>query len=196
MEDASDSALMGRIGQGDREAFAVLVDRHKHSLTNYLARLTGTRERGEELAQEAFLKLFGAAGKYREEGKFLGFLYRIATNLARSEGRRERRQRNFALAFLSGGGPALAQPLGWGTPPANAERRLLEAERGQALSRALSDLPLRFRVPLVLFAVEGWSHVSIAEFLGCQEGTVKTRVFRARQRLRKALAPYGIGETT
>jgi RNA polymerase sigma-70 factor (ECF subfamily) len=196
MVDASDSELMGRIGQGDREAFAVLVDRHKHSLTNYLARLTGTLERGEELAQETFLKLFGAAAKYREEGKFLGFLYRIATNLARSDERRERRQRNFALAFFSGGAAALAHPLGWGAPPVNGEKRLLAAEKGQALARALRGLPLQFRVPLVLFAVEGWSHGSIAEFLGCQEGTVKSRIFRGRQRLRRALEPYGIGETT
>jgi len=196
MVNASDSALMGLVGQGDREAFAVLVDRHKHSLTNYLARLTGTRERGEELAQETFLKLFSAAPRYREEGKFLGFLYRIATNLARSDERREKRQRSFALAFLSGGAGTLAHPLGWGSPQVSVEKRLLQAEKGRALTQALRGLPLRFRVPLVLFAVEGWSQGSIAEFLGCEEGTVKSRVFRGRERLRRALEPYGFGEAT
>ena len=85
---AADADLMARLRAGDRDALGDLVERHKDALVNYLTRLTGRRERGEELAQEAFVRLLQAVPRYREEGKLLPYLYRIATNLARSEDRR------------------------------------------------------------------------------------------------------------
>jgi RNA polymerase sigma-70 factor (ECF subfamily) len=179
--DPDDAALMARAAAGDREAFALLVDRHKDGLVFYLTRLTGSRDRGEDLAQEAFLRLFRAAGRYRERGHLTAFLYRIATNLVRSEARRERRWRRM-VPELSRPRPEAAEPRG--------PRRLLERELQGRLAEAVAALPLPLRAPLVLYEIEEWPQREIARALGCREGTVKSRLFRARARLREALAPY------
>jgi RNA polymerase sigma-70 factor (ECF subfamily) len=178
-----DAELMARMGQGDVQALAGLVDRHKDAMVNYLARLTGSRDRGEELAQEAFLRLYQSASRYREEGRLLSYLYRIATNLARSEERRFRRFRVLSGALAAGNGHH----------PPTGPSRLLRQEERRLLGRALSELPLRFRVPIVLHAVEGWPYEAIARFLRTSEGTIKSRIHRGRERLRARLAPYREG---
>lgn len=180
----SDAELMARTAAGDRAAFGDLVDRHKDSLVAYLARLAGSVERAEDLAQEAFLRLFRAADRYREEGQLTAYLYRIATNLLRSEQRRTRRWRLLT--------PKLA-PADGHRAEARAYRRVLQQELSRHLAEAVAELPMRYRVPLVLFEIEGWSQGRIAELLGCREGTVKSRIFRARERLRRRLAPHWNG---
>jgi RNA polymerase sigma-70 factor, ECF subfamily len=184
MDDAptDDAALMAATRDGDREAFGLLVDRYKEPLVAYLGRLTGSPERAEDLAQEAFLRLWQSAGRYAERGKLQGLLYSIAVNLLRSEERRARRWRMLAVLLpVAPEGAAIE-------PPAPAA--LLARERERHLARALAQLPLAYRVPLVLAEIEGWSQRDIAAHLGCREGTVKSRLHRARRALRKKLSPY------
>jgi RNA polymerase sigma-70 factor (ECF subfamily) len=173
---------MARVRSGDREAFADLVDRHKDAVVNYLTRLTGNRDRAEDLAQETFLRLFRSAGSYAEQGLLRGYLFRIATNLVRSEERREKRLR-LLMPFL--GRQEHAEPA--------APSGLLRQELHREVSAAVADLPLRFRVPLVLHEIEGWAYTDIAQALGCREGTVKSRIHRGRQYLKERLAPYWQG---
>lgn len=182
MNDArtSDAALMAATREGDREAFALLVDRYKERLVAYLGRLTGSPERAEDLAQEAFLRLWQSAGRYAERGKLQGLLYSIAVNLVRSEERRARRWRVLSVLL-----PVASEDF-----EAPAPAALLARERERHLARALAELPLAYRVPLVLAEIEGWSHRDVAAHLGCREGTVKSRLHRARQALRKKLSPY------
>ncbi len=187
VEQPTDVQLMARMQTGDRAALGSLVDRHKDGLVNYLTRITGQRDRGEELAQEAFLRLFQAAPKYREEGRLLPFLYRIATNLVRSEERRERRYRLFSIAHPHG-------PSGESHTHAAGPARLLQQEAQREVQRALAELPLHFRAPVVLHGVEGWTYQAIANLLGCREGTVKSRIHRGHQRLRARLQGYWKGE--
>ncbi|MDX1383948.1 MAG: sigma factor, partial [Thermoanaerobaculia bacterium] len=85
-----------RVKRGDSDAFGALVDRHKDVLVNYLTRLARDRDRAEELAQEAFLRLYQKSSYYRERGQLLPYLMRIATNLLRSEQRRATRWRALA----------------------------------------------------------------------------------------------------
>jgi len=177
-----DAEQMARIRTGDRDAFADLVERHKDAVVNYLARLTGDRDRAEDLAQETFLRLFRSAGGYTEQGFLRAYLYRIATNLVRSEERRERRLR-LLLPFLGTG--EHAEPAG----PSGLLRREMHRE----LASAVAQLPLRYRVPLVLHEIEGWAYADIARALGCREGTVKSRIHRGRQHLKERLAPYWNG---
>lgn len=177
---SSDAALMAATREGDRDAFALLVDRYKERLVAYLGRLTGSPERAEDLAQEAFLRLWQSAGRYAECGKLQGLLYSIAVNLVRSEERRARRWRVLSVLL-----PVAPEDF---APPAPAA--LLARERERHLARALAELPLAYRVPLVLAEIEGWSHRDVAAHLGCREGTVKSRLHRARQALRKKLSPY------
>ncbi len=179
-----DATQMNRVRSGDRDAFAGLVDRHKDAVVNYLTRLTGNRDRAEDLAQETFLRLFRSAGSYSEQGLLRGYLFRIATNLVRSEERREKRLR-LLLPFL--GRQDHAEPA--------APSGLLRREMHRELSAAVAKLPLRYRVPLVLHEIEGWAYADIARALGCREGTVKSRIHRGRQHLKERLAPYWQGET-
>lgn len=186
----SDAELMAATRAGDREAFARLVERHKDRLVGYLGRLTGCPEEARDLAQETFVRLFQSADRYREEGHLEALLYRIATNLLRSQRRRERR-----FATLR---PWLAARDNGHDPNgvAAVEERLLAEEAQRELARALAELPLDFRVPLVLHEMEEWSYAEIARHLGCREGTVKSRIHRGRRRLKEKLAPYRAHRTS
>lgn len=177
-----DAELMARVRDGDRDAFADLVDRHKDAVVNYLTRLTGDRDRAEDLAQETFLRLFRSAGSYTEQGYLRAFLFRIATNLVRSEERRERRLR-VLWPFL--GRRDHDEP--------SAPSGLLLQELHRQVAGAVAKLPLRYRVPLVLHEIEGWTYADIAQELSCREGTVKSRIHRGRQHLRQTLEPYWNG---
>ena len=180
MEGATDAELMARVRSGDRDAFAGLVDRHKHMLVNYLTRLTGYRDRGEEYAQEAFLRLYQSASRYREQGQLLPYLYRIATNLARSDERKKRRWQILSSVFSSNGHHGESNP----------QSQLLAAEAKEQVHMALSNLPAHFRAPLILREIEEWSYQDIAKAVGCREGTVKSRINRGRSQLRELLEPY------
>ncbi len=186
MTIATDEELMAQTARGDRAAFGGLIDRHKDSLVNYLTHLAGRREVAEDLAQEAFLRLFRAAPGYRDEGRLLPFLFRIATNLLRSELRRERGWR--ALGAIVRAAPPCS------TPAPSPGELLLQRELRTELRRAIARLPWSFRVPLVLAEIENWSGPRIAALLGCREGTVKSRLHRARGMLRRDLAHFWNGD--
>lgn len=178
----SDAELMAATREGDRDAFALLVDRYQDPLVGYLARLTGCRQRAEDLAQDAFLALYQHADRYVEQGRLQGLLYRIATNRLRSQERRARRWRLLE--------PALVSRNGHRAEPPRAPQRVLDDEAQRELAAALAALPIAFRVPLVLHEIEGWPLAEIARWIGCREGTVKSRIHRGRRRLRERLAPY------
>lgn len=184
----ADAEQMARVRSGDRDAFAVLVERHKDAIVRYLARLTGDRDRAEDLAQETFLRLFRSAGSYTEQGLLKAYLFRIATNLVRSEERRETRLR-LLLPFLGGD-----RSRGEESPAElEASSGVLRRELQREVSAAVAKLPLRYRVPLVLHEIEGWSYADVARALDCREGTVKSRIHRGRQHLKARLAPYWNG---
>lgn len=182
--EVSDSELFQRARQGDRAAFGDLVERHKDGLVNYLTRLCGSLDRAEDLAQEAFLRLYERGAGYDEQGKLQAYLYRIATNLFRSQMRREQRWHRLGpLLFSSNGHHSNALQ----------QAELLQDELGQKLGDALLHLPVRYRTAVILALVEGWSHRDIAALMNCREGTVKSRIFRGRQLLRDRLEKYRNG---
>lgn len=183
---ATDSELFQRMRLGDREAFGELVERHKDGLMNYLTRLCGKPEQAEDLAQEAFLRLYERGGRYQEEGKLRAYLYRIGTNLFRTHRRREQRWQRLGLLFFNSNGHY---------SEAGQQARILREELGNQLSSALLQLPLRYRAPVVLSFVEGWTHREIAELMRCQEGTIKSRIHRGRKLLQTRLEEYRNGET-
>lgn len=180
MSGPTDAELMVRVRDGDRDAFGQIVDRHKDSLVGYACRLTGCPSRAEDVAQEAFLRLFQFAPRYQENGQLVALLLRIATNLVRSEERRNTRWRNITHRF--------ADDIG---SPSNAggsqQSRLISQERHEQLASAIAELPLKYRVPLVLHDIEGWSYDQVAGFTDSRQGTIKSRISRARQRLREKL---------
>lgn len=182
---ASDDRLVALGSAGDRAAWGELVERHKDGLVNYLTRMTGERAAAEDLAHDAFVRLFERAASYRPQGKFRAYLFRIAVNLLRSQERRKQRWRLITGRLLSSNGDR---------PEPAAATRVLGEERDRRVADAVARLPHRFRAPIVLFNVEGWSYREIATALGCREGTVKSRIHRGRQILRRELEPYWRGE--
>jgi RNA polymerase sigma-70 factor (ECF subfamily) len=182
----TDSELYQRTRHGDRAAFGELVERHKDGLVNYLTRLCGSPELAEDLAQESFLRLYERGGRYSEQGKLQAYLFRIGTNLFRSQMRREQRWRRLGQLFFSTNGNH--------SHPPRQQERILRHELGHQLAAALLEIPLRYRAPLVLAFVEGWSHRQIAELMRCQEGTVKSRIHRGRRLLRAQLEDYSNGD--
>jgi RNA polymerase sigma-70 factor (ECF subfamily) len=175
---------MRRVQNGDRDAFAALVERHKAPLVRFLTALSRDRDRAEEVAQDAFVRLFELSHRYQERGQFTPYLYRIATNLLRTEDRK-RRRRAILLKAFGGNGTHEAAP--------SPQAVCLRDELSLRLSEALSALPLRYRSPIVLREMEGWSYTDIARAMSCGEGTVKSRIHRGREKLRRLLEPYWNG---
>ena len=178
-----DGALIKRIREGDGDAFAIFVDRHKDSLVNYLTHLTRSRERAEEVAQDAFVRFYRNASKCRDQERLTPYLFRIATNLVVTQIRRDRRWKSILPRLIA------LQPRS--APP--ADRPLLTEEIQRKVTEALEQLPLKFRAPLVLFEIEEWSYDEISRAIGCRIGTVKSRISRARALMRVQLESWWIG---
>lgn len=183
MEEA-DAELIARTRAGDHDAFRALVDRYKNPLVGYLSHMVRDRSHAEELAQEAFVRVYQNVERYRDDGKFAPYLFRIATNLYRSECRRKRRWDFLLLGFSRNG-----------THQRSPQTEALEQEIVRHVSGALAALPLRYRSAVVLRDIEGWSYDDIARMLGCNTGTIKSRISRGREQLKHALTPYWNGGT-
>jgi RNA polymerase sigma-70 factor (ECF subfamily) len=179
----TDDALMQRVREGDDDAFGEIVDRYKDSLVNYLTHLVRSRDRAEEIAQDAFVRLYRHAANYREQDRLGPYLFRIATNLTVTEVRRAKRW-NLLL-------PRLGASMTQTTPSPDAN--LITDEIQRHVNSALERLPLKFRAPLVLFEIEEWSYEEIGAALELRIGTVKSRISRARELLRRHLAPWWKG---
>jgi len=179
----TDDALMQRVREGDDDAFGEIVDRYKDSLVNYLTHLVRSRDRAEEVAQDAFVRLYRNSDKYRQEERLGPYLFRIATNLVVTEIRRERRW-NLLL-------PRLHASTRQTTP--SPDTNLFTSEIQRQVAAAIDRLPINYRAPLVLFEVEEWSYDEIAKALDVRVGTVKSRISRARELLRRHLAPWWTG---
>lgn len=180
----SDAELMRRVCEGDEDAFTAIVDRYKDPLVNYLTNLVRCRERAEDLAQEAFVRLYRHADRFRGYENLAPYLFRIATNQTFTELRREKRWRLLVPRFLAG---SVQQ-----APP--ADTRLMTDEVQRQVTAALDRLPLMYRAPLALFELEGWSYDDIAKALDCRLGTVKSRIRRARDLMRQQLSGWWMGE--
>jgi len=182
----SDDALMQRVREGDDDAFAEIVDRYKDSLVNYLTHLVRSRDRAEEVAQDAFVRLYRNASKYKQQERLGPYLFRIATNLVVTEARREKR---WGLLL-----PRLHASSRQSEPA--PDTNLLTTEIQRQVSAAIERLPLQYRAPLVLFEIEEWSYDDIAKAMDIPCGTVKSRISRARDLLRRHLAPWWTGGET
>ncbi len=182
--EPGDSELMRRVCNGDDEAFASIVNRYKDPLVNYLTHLVRSRERAEDVAQEAFVRLYRNAARYRDRERIAPYLFRIAMNHMISEMRREKRWR-LLLPRLDAGTAKLA---------ASPDAGLMTDEVQRKVSAALESLPLKFRAPLALYELEEWSYEDIARALECRLGTVKSRIARARELMRRQLEGWWIGE--
>jgi RNA polymerase sigma-70 factor (ECF subfamily) len=191
-EPLSDHSLIEAARVGDEAAFAEIVRRYRNQITNYVYRVTNDYESAVDLAQETFLRVYRAADRYQSTYAFSTYIYRIATNLAISELRRRKRHRLVSLTgfFRAGEQGEEAGELDPADTVPLADITMVECERRAAVARAIATLPEKYRVPLVLRDVEERSYEEIARILEMSEGTVKSRISRARAFLRDKLEQY------
>jgi RNA polymerase sigma-70 factor (ECF subfamily) len=191
-EPVTDHSLLESARVGDQEAFAELVRRYRNQITNYVYRLTNDYDSAVDLAQETFLRVFRAADRYQATYAFSTYIYRIATNLAISELRKRKRQKLVSLTgfFQSRDQFEEATELDPVDLAPLADVAMVDGERRAAVARAIATLPEKYRVPLVLRDVEERSYEEIARILEMSEGTVKSRISRARAFLRDKLQQY------
>lgn len=184
-----DVELMQRVRAGDTAAFRDLFAKHSAPVVNFAYRFVVNRNRAEELAQDAFLQIYRARGRYEAKARFTTYLYRVVTNLCLNELRRFEYQgkteplEGHPAEDGAEGSRELPDEM---VPP--AEERLAGLETGGRIRKVLEKLPPNQRVALLLSRAEGLSYQEVAECLETTESAVKSLIFRATQALRKELA--------
>ena len=181
-------ALVRRAKEGDDEAFGMLVDEYQYKIYGYVSRMLHDPDEAEDIAQEVFIRAYENLAGFREASSFQTWLYRIASNLAIDAARARKRHR--AETF------SLDRPLE--TNQGEVERQFAAERRGPAglaesselqrlVAEALAELSPKLRNVVALYDLEGLSYNEIAQVLGCPVGTVKSRLFNARNQLRERL---------
>ena len=186
----TDEQAMWRVQNADdHAAFAQLVERWEQPIQRLCARMTGDLHRAEDLAQEAFSRVFSRRRDYQPAAKFSTWLWRIAINLCHDEIRLRRRPEHPLEPETEDGGEGGAvQFPGSGLSPAEVVEKLEQAE---IVRRALLQLPESYREVVVLRHYEGLKFHEIADVLGIPDGTVKSRMFEALDRLGGILKRLG-----
>lgn len=186
---SDDEQAMWRVREdGEPAAFARLVERWQRPVRNLCTRLTGDAHRGEDLAQDAFARLFARRASYEPTAKFSTFLWRIALNLCYDELRRTRRRGEQPLPAGTDDADGSDRPEP-ADDAAGPDGRAVEAERAAAVRGALLELSEPYRVVVVLRHYEGLKFREIGEVLGIPEGTVKSRMAEALTQLQQRLRP-------
>ncbi len=183
----SDLLLVQRVQKGEKGAFDLLVRKYQHKVVSLVGRFVRTPEEAEDVAQEAFVKAYRALANFRGDSAFYTWLYRIAVNTAKNhlvaQGRRVSIvdvETEDAEQFASADG--LRE---YDTP----EGLLLSRELAEYINRALTALPEDLRMAVTLREFEGLSYDEIAQVMECPVGTVRSRIFRAREAIARVLAP-------
>jgi RNA polymerase sigma-70 factor (ECF subfamily) len=194
-QERTDEELLAAYQQGDPRSFEDLLLRHRAPLFTFLLRMLGNRERAEDLAQETFLRIVKGAQAWEHRARFQTWLFTIARNLCVDQSRRDRFRRADSLdAERPGDEPPMVDSVPGQEidPSRGAESALLRP----VLQRALLSLPTEQREVFVLREQAGVPFREIAEMVGVNENTVKSRMRYALEGLRKALAAAGVSEET
>lgn len=180
-----EQVLIERAGRGDEAAFEQLVIAYKKQIYNLALRMTGNREDAFDLTQETFLKAWHAIELFQFDSKFSTWLCRIASNTCIDHLRRQRRKKTFSLTTLDDEDAAYEISIADSTlDPAHIVE---EMQDRQSVYDALQSLPAEYRVVLSLRAIEDMSYDEIGQALNLNSGTVKSRIARAREKMRKAM---------
>jgi len=186
-ERSIDQALVERVQRGEKQAFDVLVLKYQNKIIQLVNRYVHDSDEARDVAQEAFIKAYRAIGRFRGDSAFYTWLYRIAINTAKNylvaSGRRPPRSDIDAQdAEQYEGATGLKE---YATP----ERLLLKDEIQEAIATAIDELPDDLRTAITLRELEGLSYEEIAQTMDCPIGTVRSRIFRARDAIDTRLKP-------
>ncbi len=186
-ERGIDQALVERVQQGDKQAFDVLVLKYQNKIIQLIYRYVHDPDEARDVAQEAFIKAYKAIDRFRGDSAFYTWIYRIAINTAKnhlvaSSRRPPKGDIDAQDAEQFDGAMGLKE---YATP----ERLLLKDEIQAAIARAIDELPDDLRTAIILRELEGLSYEEIAQTMECPIGTVRSRIFRARDAIDARLKP-------
>ncbi|MDT8408161.1 MAG: RNA polymerase sigma factor RpoE [Wenzhouxiangellaceae bacterium] len=186
-ERETDQLLVERVQKGDKRAFDLLVGKYQHKIVSLVSRYVSNHADALDVAQEAFIKAYRAIGRFRGESAFYTWMYRIAINTAKnylvSQSRRppssdidaqDAEQFQVDTRLKDRGSP---------------EHELLKEEIESTIHQAIADLPEDLRIAITLREMDGMSYEDIAATMDCPIGTVRSRIFRAREAIDNRLRP-------
>ena len=184
----ADQLLVERVQAGDQQAFGLLVGKYQRKLLRLVSRLVRDPAEAEDVAQETFIKAYRALPNFRGESAFYTWLYRIGVNTAKnwlaSSGRRM--NQTSSLDGDDDEGPPDAEQLRDDETP---ERVLMSRQIGETVNAAMDRLPEDLRTAITLREIDGLSYEEISDVMNCPIGTVRSRIFRARDYIAKELRP-------
>ena len=186
-EKAADLALIKRVQQGDRSAFDLLVIKYQHKILKLVMRYVRDPSEALDVVQEAFVKAYRAAPSFRGDSAFYTWMYRIAINTAKNYVVAAARRPAYYDVDLQDPEQyeVFAKLRDLDTP----EGLTLSEEIRQTVNKAIQDLPEDLRTAILLREIEGMSYEEIAQTMECPVGTVRSRIFRAREAIDKRIGP-------
>jgi RNA polymerase sigma-70 factor (ECF subfamily) len=181
-EKEADAELVRLAQGGDERAFQALVVKYQRRIARHVARYVRRASDVEEVVQDAFIRAYRGLASFRGDASFYSWLYRIATNAALSFLKRGSQEVQLDERSDEGFEPGV-------TDEQTPERVLLAKQIGDAVERAMARLQPELAEALMLFEIEGKSYREIAQMMGTPVGTVRTRIFRAREFIARRLEP-------
>ncbi|MBN1295890.1 sigma-70 family RNA polymerase sigma factor [bacterium] len=176
----SDEALMLRVKDGDHDAFSVLLDRYERQLFVFFLRQFGDEESARDYVMDTFLRVYRAASRYEPKAKFSTYIYQIARNLAINESRKRDFRRTESLDEMSD-----ESGMQFAGNQLNPAEEMEMRERVTLVQEALRELPEDQRTIIILVEYQELPYEKVAQIMGCSMGTVKSRMHRARQKIRE-----------
>ncbi len=186
-ESETDQALVDRVKNGDKRAFDLLVRKYQHKIISVVTRYVSDWSEAQDVSQEAFIRAYRAIGAFRGDSAFYTWIYKIAINTAKnylvSRGRRP------PIGDIAIEDAVQLDGASQLRDRATPERELLRQEIEQTVFSTVEELPEELRTAITLREVDGLSYEEIAEAMNCPIGTVRSRIFRAREAIDERLRP-------
>jgi len=187
-ERQADAELVARVQQGDKAAFDLLVLKYQRKILRLLSRMLRDQSDIEDVMQEAFIKAYRALPQFRGESAFYTWLYRIAINTARNWMSSQGRRPSSPNGNQTEEGETFSE-IDNLTDNNTPESMLASREIAESVNATIQDLPAELRTAIVLREIDGLSYEEIAETMSCPIGTVRSRIFRAREAIAAKLRP-------
>jgi RNA polymerase sigma-70 factor (ECF subfamily) len=186
-ESELDQALVERVQNGEKHAFDLLVRKYQHKIVSVVTRYVSDWSEAQDVSQEAFIRAYRAIGAFRGDSAFYTWIYKIAINTAKnylvSKGRRP------PIGDIAVDDAVQLDGASQLRDRATPERELLRQEIEQTVFNTVEELPEELRTAITLREVDGLSYEEIAEAMNCPIGTVRSRIFRAREAIDEKLRP-------
>jgi RNA polymerase sigma-70 factor (ECF subfamily) len=193
-EASVDQLLVERVQKGDKRAFDLLIQKYQHRIISLVSRYVSDSSEAQDVAQEAFIKAYRAIGRFRGDSAFYTWLYRIAINTAKNWiVAKNRRPPASDIDAVDAEQYGMSSRLKETSTP---ENELLREEIERTVYDTIADLPEDLRTAIMLREMDGMSYEEIATTMECPIGTVRSRIFRAREAIDEKLKPLIGGHTS